>query len=78
MIKWRAAGRKGRDLIGFGLEAGNVQELMDGKPMFIDGAPLGLHHDLFIHYGATKEAMIEELRENGLSLPPEKEWKHNG
>lgn len=61
--------RKGDDLI-FGLSARNVELLMEGKPISIDLTQLGLDKGrVFIFYGATEEAMKQDLVRAGMVLP---------
>ena len=74
MIKWTTR-LNGRAIIWLGLEAGNVAYLQAGRPILIDGAALGLPVDIVIHYGETKELMIQQMREAGMTLPPEKDWR---
>lgn len=66
MIRWYATTPDGRHTVGLGLEAGNIERLVDGRPILVRGETLGLPHDILIHYGATKLQMIEELREQGV------------
>lgn len=75
MIRYTATAPNGRRVIGLGLEAGNVERLMNGEPIFIKGESLGIPFDILIDYAATKNAMLERMRESGVVLPPEKEWK---
>ena len=50
MIKYVATDTTtGRTSLGIGLSAGNVQRLMEGRPIAIDGTKLGLPIDVLIH-----------------------------
>lgn len=61
--------RTGDNLI-FGLSAGNIERLMEGKPISIDLKDLGLEKGrVMIFYGKTEEDMKRELIEAGMVLP---------
>lgn len=75
MIRAAGTGPNGRRFLILGLEAGNLQRLLDGDPIRLDGRDYGVDVEIVIDYAPTKEAMIERLREAGVVLPPEKEWK---
>ena len=71
MIRWKARQKsiRGNVVIGLGLEAGNIDRLMAGKPIFIGGETVGLPGlEIIIHYGANHEAMIEEMENAGLII----------
>lgn len=74
MIKWKAT-KHNTTLIGLGLEAGNIEKLMGGQPIYIYGKDIGEPVDILIHYGATKERMVEDMKEAGAVLPPEDQWQ---
>lgn len=74
MIKWKS-NKSGKTLIGLGLEAGNIEKLMNGQPIYINGKDIGEAADILIHYGATKESIIEEMKKAGVVLPPEDQWQ---
>lgn len=74
MIKF-TSNKGNKKLIGLGLEAGNVEKLMNGQPIFVRGSDVGEVSDILIFYGATKEQMIEGIREAGAVLPPEEQWR---
>ncbi len=71
MLKWTASRRSGRKVIGLGLTAENVDLLMQGKPIMIDGAKMGLPFDIAVHYGATVQTLIDDLDEQGITVGPE-------
>lgn len=75
MIRYTATDKDGRRVIGLGLEAGNIERLMDGQPILVKGASISIPFDIIIDYAPTKAAMIEKLRAAGIVLPPEKDWK---
>lgn len=74
MIKFKS-NKHNKTLIGLGLEAGNLDKLMAGHPIYIYGKDIGEAADILIFYGATKEVMIEEMRKAGAVLPPEDQWQ---
>lgn len=66
MIKARSG-----DNMLFGLSAGNIERLMEGKPMMIDLREIGFEKGhVVIFYGRTEEDMKRDLLENGVLLPP--------
>jgi hypothetical protein len=70
MIKFSASSPEG-PLYGVGLTRGNVELLMDDKPIIINmeelGGPKG---KILIFYGQTEKDITVELQKAGL-LPPE-------
>lgn len=68
MIRWRG-NRGGREVVGLGIEAGNVERLMNGEPILVKGETVGIPFDIFIHYGATSDALVSDLEEAGIRLP---------
>lgn len=57
------------DLI-FGLSALNIERLMQGRPIEIQLADLGLPAGkIFIFYGATEASMTDELKRGGMVVP---------
>jgi hypothetical protein len=62
MIKFKCKGNDGAELAGFGLSARNLELLMDGKPIFIKGAEVGIATDVVIFYGKTEKDMQEQLK----------------
>lgn len=69
MIRWKSMQGNGRPLIGLGIEEGNVNRLKAGQPIMVDGRSLGIDVDIAIHYGATINDLIEQLRAAGVQLP---------
>jgi hypothetical protein len=76
MIKFTANGPNGKTILGLGLQIENIKLLMDGKPIIIDGSKMEIGNiEIAIFYGTTQQEMINMLREGGIKLPPEEEWK---
>ena len=75
MIRALGTDANGRRFLMLGLEAGNIERLMDGCAIKIDCRPFGIDATLVIDYARTKADMIEKMREAGAVLPPEKDWK---
>jgi hypothetical protein len=68
MIKFHGRGPQG-DLYGFGLSAGNVEYLKQGKPIVIDMREMGVSNmTIVLLYGETEETIAEELKKYG-ALP---------
>jgi hypothetical protein len=75
MIKFKGT-KDGRTFVGFGITAENVIRLLQGKPILIKGEDIGLEPmDITIVYGPSSEKLIEQMRAQGLAIPPESEWK---
>ena len=74
MIRYRL----GR-LVGLGLSEMNLRKLREGLPILIRGETVGSPEiDIAIHYGATEQALYQELIENaGIALPPQ-DWNDDG
>ncbi|EHK56862.1 hypothetical protein [Allomesorhizobium alhagi] len=71
MIRWKA-NFKGQEVVGIGLEAGNIERLMNGEPVRVPAASMGLPFDILIHYGRDKDALVAELESLGAPLPEPK------
>jgi hypothetical protein len=69
MIKF-AATKNGRTLMGLGLARRNIELLMAGKPILVDGEKLNLPFDVMILYGETEMTIVDELKAVGVELPP--------
>lgn len=61
---------KDRQIAFFGIDADNIRRLQEGKPIFVDGEPLGLPIDVMIYYGEHMQDIIDELKAGGITLPP--------
>lgn len=71
MIRARIEGIGGGGLILLGIVEGNVERLRQGHPIHADLADLGVPNtELLIWLGADHAALIAELEEHGISLPP--------
>lgn len=68
MIKLRGT-RGDREFILLGLSEGNIAKLKEGKPIAIFREDLGIGVDVLIYYGATENAIIDELKALGVALP---------
>jgi len=65
MIKFKATGPTGREVIGFGLSAQNIGRLKAGLPIHIYGAEWNTPFDVVILYGETEEQLVRMLRKGG-------------
>ena len=69
MMKWRVTQPDGRPMLCIGLEAGNVERLKRGEPIKFPGEKLEMPgFDIFIHYGDTKEKMVADIEEAGITV----------
>ena len=75
MIKFLATRPDGRQLVGLGLSAGNVEKLQAGHPILIKQEAMGLPFDIVILYGETEESMVDGLKSHGMEFPPVDQWK---
>lgn len=56
-------GDNAKDVIFFGLTRNNVNRLMQGEPILVDLAEIGLpSRKVVIHFGETEEAIVDEMR----------------
>ena len=69
MIKFKVTGTSGRQLVGLGITALNVEALKHGQPIHIMGTEMGLPFDITIFYGATERKIFDELKKAGLIDP---------
>lgn len=60
MIKFKAEG-----MVGFGLSAGNIEKLMQGMPIKVNGKDIGIDHDVVIFYGRTEQDMVQMFKDEG-------------
>lgn len=76
MMKWRSTQANGRPLLAIGLEAGNIERLKRGEPIYFSAEQLEMQgFDFFIHYGETKEQMVADLEKAGIAVPPDMKAK---
>ena len=63
MIKFTGE-RDGKHLVGFGLSEGNLKKLREGKPILVDLSEMipGCKMEVLIFYGATEQAMYQEIK----------------
>jgi hypothetical protein len=71
MIKALATGKDGRPILILGLSRGNMERLLDGKPIQVDPADLKIPGGpvVIILGGETEEAIQAELAKH-VKLPP--------
>lgn len=75
MIKFKAGGR-GREVVGFGITARNVEMLKAGNPVIVHREEMNLPFDVMIFYGETERDIANELKKHGL-IDPEKTVIHD-
>lgn len=68
MMRWTSKSN-GRVVLGFGLEAKNVEMLQKGRPIICRGMVRNIECDFVIHYGVTIDNMIADLRSAGVVVP---------
>lgn len=59
----------GVETIGIGIEAGNIERMMNGQPMVIRGDRLGIPFNIVIHYGRSPAEIMDEMKAAGADLP---------
>jgi hypothetical protein len=58
--------------IFLGIDKGNVNRLVEGQPILVEGDTLGMPGlDVAIHYGTTLPDVLADLRAAGLPIPEE-------
>jgi hypothetical protein len=78
MLKWCVHSKEGRPaILGFGLEARNLELLKRGAPIIARVSIGGAKVDVVIHYGETADEMLKELKESGIKLPDGAVVPHN-
>lgn len=67
MIKFRASG-DGREVVGLGLTARNIELLKQGKPILVKLSALGIETniEITIIYGEDEKSLYRDLRKAGL------------
>jgi hypothetical protein len=74
MIKASGKTGLGQPLLFLGISGENVTRLVAGEPIRIKAeelAALGLPPMMIgIHYGKTEQAILDEMREHGISVTP--------
>jgi uncharacterized protein YciU (UPF0263 family) len=72
MLKFIAYKENGRLVIGFGMTAGNIKRLKEGKPIIVKMEEMNLSPaDLIIFYGETPEKLLEKFNQAGLDIEPD-------
>jgi hypothetical protein len=69
MIKFRATGEDGREMIGFGITKKNVEKLKEDMPIKVSlDKQMGLEHkiDIVIFYGDSEKEIYKRLKKGGL------------
>lgn len=69
MIKFKATGKEGREVIGLGFSAGNLDRLLAGDPVLIRGEDWNTPFDILIFAAATEQALTDELTKHGVVGP---------
>jgi hypothetical protein len=70
MIKFTATAADGGKVLFLGLTDRNIELMVKRRrPVRIIGKEVGCDHDLFIFYGSTEQAIINELRRAGVQFP---------
>jgi len=76
MIKFKATQSNGREVLGLGLSAKNVEQLKLGRPISVWGREIDIPFDVMIFYGETEQTMADEFRKHGM-IDPEKTVIHD-
>jgi hypothetical protein len=53
-----------------GVDAQNMQRLMNGKPLYVDLSAIGGHDTFVLMYGKTLADVMRELETMGFDIPP--------
>lgn len=61
MIKARGTNEKGKPLLLLGLSFGNIERLMDDKPIRFDGTPYGFQGEIMIMAGKDEQAIARKI-----------------
>lgn len=70
MLKWASKSKDGsRPVLGFGLEAKNIELLKAGRPIIAKVSISGVECDVVIHYGETAAKIFTDLEAAGVALP---------
>jgi len=59
----------GMKLLLLGLDRENINRLTAGKPIFVEGAGMGLPFDVSVAFGETLDELRGELEKGGLRWP---------
>lgn len=57
-------------LMFLGVDPENLRRLRAGKQIFVDMAEFGIDACVMIQFGESMEAIVAELRAQGIDLPP--------
>lgn len=69
MIKFLGM-NKDKPVFGFGLSEGNIEKLVEGKPIMVDLSTMGPYEgQVLIFYGVDEQVMYTMLRQEGLVGP---------
>jgi hypothetical protein len=69
MLKMVSTQKNGRKLVMLGLDRANVDRLVGGKPIRLDGKEVGIDVGVALLFGETYMALAAELRAAGLEVP---------
>jgi hypothetical protein len=62
MLKWVGKRKSGGAVLGFGLEAREIELLKQGRPIVASVSLGGVKYDIVIHYGETQAELLEQIR----------------
>lgn len=69
MIRAVATKVDGSKLLVLGITKENVERLKQGRPIHVEGAPMGVDTSVVIYYGETARDLIKQLKDAGIELP---------
>lgn len=69
MIRSQIPTKSGKKGVLIGLEAYNIAQLQNGKPIIFGGEDVGLPDvEIMIYAGTTAEDMVKELQDHGMNV----------
>lgn len=69
MIRATMKGRDGRPIMLLGITDHNIRRMREGDPVVFDGTALGYDGLIAIVTGTDEQAIAQELKEKGLTMP---------
>jgi hypothetical protein len=63
----------GKRTLLLGVDRENMNRLMAGQPIYVEGKPLNLGFDVAIVFGESLQNVVEEMQKAGIHFPPSKE-----
>lgn len=71
VIKFVMKGKGNRRVVTFGIDKGNVAQLIEGRPIVVKGEDVGIEGvDIAIVYGTTLQDIVDDYRRAGVNIPP--------